>query len=217
MQTTVLFDNDGVLVDSELYFYRASREALAEIGVALSVDLYRRISLVEGRSSLDLAVEMGLDAPAIEEMRQKRNRRYEYLLATEMRICDGVEETLRALHGRARMGVVTSTPRIHFDLIHERTGLLPFFDFVLTREDYLRIKPDPDPYLTALERFVPDSSACWVIEDTERGLASARAAGLPCLVVPNDLNRDSLFPGAFRILETIRECVEIILADNQNR
>lgn len=216
VQTAVLFDNDGVLVDSEILFFRASREILAEIGLDLSLEIYRQTTLVEGGSSIELASQKGLDRQAIEALRQKRNRVYEHLLVSEMRICDGVEETLHTLHGRVRMGVVSSTSRSHFDLIHAQTGLRRYFDFVLTRENYERLKPDPDPYLTAVQRYGLDSGSCWVVEDTERGLKSAQAAGLPCLVVPTDLNRGSAFSGAYCVLSSIREILPIVLPREQS-
>jgi phosphoserine phosphatase len=191
VQTAVLFDNDGVLVDSEILFFRASREILAEIGLDLSLEIYRQITLVEGGSSIELANQKGLDRQAIEALRQKRNRVYEHLLVSEMRICDGVEETLHTLHGRVRMGVVSSTSRSHFDLIHAQTGLRRYFDFVLTRENYERLKP--------IGSLFDGSAALWSGFRFLLGgrgyrarLKSAQAAGLPCLVVPTDLNADPL-------------------------
>ena len=118
---------------------------------------------------------------------------------------DGVEDTLRHLQGKAIMGVVTSCRKEHFEIIHSGTGLLHFFDFVLTRDNYKKSKPNPEPYLTALSQTGLEPQDCIVVEDTERGLAAAKAAGIRCLVVPNALTLGSKFTGAYRVLESVRD------------
>ena len=103
------------------------------------------------------------------------------------------------------MGVVTSSRKDHFDLIHRTSGLLEYFDFVLTADDFRRVKPDPEPYLLAVARSGIDPGACMAIEDSERGLQSATSAGISCIVVPTALTRGGSFAGAHRILESISE------------
>jgi len=117
----------------------------------------------------------------------------------------GVESVLAELHGRYVMGIVTTCSRDHFDVIHRSSGLLQYFDFVLLPGDYDRHKPHPDPYLRAIERSGFEPDACVAIEDSERGLASATAAGLRCFVIPTGLNRGGTFAGAHRVLETIAD------------
>ena len=98
------------------------------------------------------------------------------------------------------MGIVTSSRKDHFDLIHQSTGLLKYFDFVLTASDYARTKPDPAPYLRAVERSGVGREACVAIEDSERGLESATRAGIRCIVVPSSLTRGCKFVGAHQFL-----------------
>src|SRR5262249_53161624 len=98
---------------------------------------------------------------------------------------------------------VTTCSREHFDVIHGRSGLLPYFDFVLTPDDYPRRKPHPDPYLRAIERSGVDAVRCVAIEDSERGVMSATAAGIRCFAVPTPLTRGRAFAGAYRVLSGI--------------
>ena len=204
MIRAVFWDNDGILVDTEKLYYQATRELLLEAGVDLTEPLFRQISLREGRSVFALAERMGASADEIERLRMERNRRYTELLRHGVRIMDGVGETLRALRGKLIQAVVTSSHRSHFETMHENTGLLPFFDFILTGDDYALSKPDPEPYRMAVERSVCRREECVVVEDTERGLQSALAAGLRCIVVPNELTRDCSFAGAWRVLPSCR-------------
>src|SRR4030042_608204 len=136
MIRAVFWDNDGVLVDTEKLYFQATRELLLRAGVTLTEPLFRRISLLEGRSAFDLAEAKGVPRTEIDKLHEERNRRYTELLNGGVRILDGVREALGALQGRVLMGIVTSSRKVHFDAIHSGTGLLPWFDFVLTREDY---------------------------------------------------------------------------------
>lgn len=218
MIKAVFWDNDGVLVDTEKLYFQATRERLLRTGVKLTKSLFRQISLVEGRSAFDLAREKGVSREEIERHHEERNRRYMELLSGGVSVMDGVEEILGALKGRVSLAIVTSSRREHFDAIHAGTGLLSWFDFVLTREDYVLSKPDPEPYLTALKRsgFKPDE--CLVVEDSPRGLASSLAAGIRCLVIPNDLTRGASFAGAWRVLKSCREIPgEILRLDPNGR
>ena len=198
----IFWDNDGVLVDTEDFYFQASAELLSEAGVELSREQFIEISLRRGASVFDLAAG---DKPYLDSLRERRNQRYAELLAQGVAPIAGVAETLRALHGRVKMAIVTSSHRDHFDLIHQGTELMGYFDFILTREDYRHTKPHPEPYLTALTRSAGDPARCLVVEDSQRGLESAVAAGLRCLVIPGQLNRQSDFSTAHAILEEITE------------
>ena len=206
----ILFDNDGVLVDTEPLFLRATQELLETVGVTLTVDLYREICLVQGKTVFVLAQEKGLSENEILELRARRDVRYMALIDEGVEVLEGVSETLARLHGERPMAIVTSSGRAHFARIHDQTGLLPFFEFVLADGDYEHHKPHPDPYLAAARRFDVDASRCLVIEDTERGLASAHAAGMRCVAIPNALSSTSDFRKAERVLGSMRELVPML-------
>lgn len=208
---TILWDNDGVLVDTEGLYFRATQEVLRTVGVPVTANQFKEISLRRGESMFVLAVECGITDDEIARLRAERDRRYTELLGSQSWAIDGAEEVLRSLHGQVRTGVVTSARRVHFETTHARTGLRRYLDFVLTREDYKQTKPYPEPYLTAMARHDLRPDDCLVVEDSERGLAAATAAGLPCLIVLSDWSRDADFSGAARVLENIRDVPGVAL------
>jgi len=214
MIRAVFWDNDGVLVDTEVLYFQATRELLALTGVTLTEALFTRISLQEGRSAFALAAERGVTPEEIDRLHEARNRRYTELLQGGVRIMAGVKEALGALQGQVVQGVVTSSRREHFETMHQGTGLLSHFDFILTREDFTLSKPDPEPYQRAMARCGLGPEDCVAVEDSPRGLASALAAGMRCLVVPNDLTRGHAWQGAWRILESCREVPGAIAGAN---
>lgn len=210
MLKAVLWDNDGVLVDTEHLYFIATRDILATRGIDLTEERYLQLFLQQSRGILHFADEGGWTQDEIQLVRRERSDLYGALLREHSRVIDGVEEVLAALHGRYTMGIVTSSQREHFDIIHASSGLLKYFDFVLASGDYSYPKPHPAPYLTAVERARVTKDACVVIEDSERGLAAATAAGLKCVIVPSRLTAGRPFAGAHRILGNIREVLSLL-------
>ena len=206
MIRAILWDNDGVLVDTEGLYFQAGHEVLATQGVELTHRDFAEQSLKKGLSVFDFLPDQ--NAELIEQLRLKRNARYSALLAEGVPVIDGVVETLETFYGRVQMGIVTGSLRDHFDIVHAKTDLLPFFDFVLAREDYREAKPHPDAYLTAMRLHGLQPDDCVVVEDSERGCVAAAAAGLRVLAVPNALSKYGDFSYAYKILNSVRDVVK---------
>ena len=180
--THILLDHDGVLVDTEPLYYRATRECLADLGVDIDLAEYLRL-MVDGASAWERARPLGATDADIERGRERRNALYRELLVSEPIEIEGVEEALAELGRRYRLAIVTTALPEDFAVIHRDRRIVPLVDFVLTREAYARSKPHPDPYLTALARFGIGPRNALAVEDSERGLRAAVAAGLDCAAV----------------------------------
>src|SRR5581483_7420418 len=200
MVKAILWDNDGVLVDTECLYFESTQRTLATIGIQLSLEQFFDLSMRQGRSAFDLAIKNGCSREQVMNSKRYRDLLYSGMLRRQTRVLPEVEETLKALDQRMRMAVVTSSQRQHFDTMHADLGLTKYFEFVLAREDYGKTKPNPEPYLLALERLGMRAEHCVAVEDSERGLAAARAADLRCLVIPNEITRSCSFPGATAVL-----------------
>ena len=205
MIKAIFWDNDGVLVDTERLYFQANQETFAAAGVALSERDYVELFLRQDKGAWHLLEQRDVSAADIQRLRDERNARYGELLAREARVIDGVVDVLDALHGRYAMGIVTSSRRDHFDVIHGRTDLLKYFDFVLTSGDFKRSKPHPDPYLMAVERSGLAPDECVAIEDSERGLEAAATAGIRCIVIPTALTRGGRFARASRVVRDVAD------------
>jgi len=201
----IFWDNDGVLVATEDLYFQASAEALGLVGIDLDLANFRTISLQRGESVFQLIAGRDLGPWSIDALRDWRDRRYSDLLAAGAPLQPGLVTTLEALHGKVRMAIVTSSRRHHFEVIHRHSGLLPFFEFCLVREDYLHSKPHPEPYRLALNRSGACPDRCLVIEDSPRGAEAALGAGLQCLVIPGAMNAGSRFHPGCRQIESLAE------------
>ncbi len=205
MKKYILFDHDGVLVDTEQWYYQANKRALAPLGIVLPRDTYLA-NMANGVSAWEAARVSGISEAEIRRGRDLRNQYYQEYLVTEDIEIEGVLETLADLAGTYRMGIVTTSKRADFALIHEKRSILDYMEFYLTVEDYERAKPHPEPYLTGLQRFGATAAETVVVEDSARGLKSAIAAGIDCIVVANeftaahDLSQATAKVAAFREL-----------------
>ena len=204
MKKYILFDHDGVLVDTEFWYYRAGERALADIGFTLDRDQYLR-DMTQGMATWAQAIAAGVDEQTISRQREVRNVYYQEYLRTEDIEIEGVLQTLAELADTYRMAIVTTSKRADFALIHEERSILDYMEFHLDREDYKRAKPHPEPYLRGLERFGATAAETVVIEDSARGLESAVAAGIDCIVVANEFTASHDLSKATAKVATFRE------------
>ncbi len=210
MKRYVLFDHDGVLVDTEFWYYKAGERALADIGLTLDRDQYLR-DMNQGLGTWTQARAAGIDEQTISRQREVRNDYYQEYLGTEAIEIEGVVEALAELSKYVRMAVVTTAKRVDFELIHDNRRVRQFMDFVLVREDYKLAKPHPEPYLTGLKRFGASKEETLVVEDSSRGLNSAVAAGIDCVIVYNDFTKADDFSHASYRIESLIELKDIVL------
>ena len=206
----ILWDHDGVLVDTELWYFEASCKALAELGIIVDKKDYL-VYMQDGKSLWSIAYEKGIRERTISEQRKKIDAYYQGFLLNENIEIPGVEEALAALGGRFSMAIVTTSKWKDFELIHKDRSIVKFMDFVLTVEDYSNAKPDPEPYLTALQKYGAIPEEAVVIEDSGRGLKSAVAAGIDCIIVENAFTKSHDFSNAKMVLKSLSELVEILI------
>ncbi len=204
MKKYILFDNDGVLVETEKWYFTANVEILKTMGITLDEERYRDI-MVNGQSAFLLAEEQGFDSYSVEKARDQRNELYQHYLHTEDIAIEGVKEVLGALREKYQMGIVTSARREDFELIHAKRGITEHMEFVLCSGEYGRSKPHPDPYLKGLELFGGEKHEAVVVEDSQRGLRSAVNAGIECVIVHNHFTVTHDFSDATHHIKTLHE------------
>jgi HAD superfamily hydrolase (TIGR01509 family) len=211
MYKYILWDNDGVLVDTEVIFYRATRRMFEELSLELDEATYHEY-MVLGERCWEIARQAGMSDEAIEEAIRIRDGYYRELLQSEDIDIPGVGDVLQQLSATHAMAIVTTANKEYFNWIHGDRDLVRHMQFILTFEDYPRPKPAPDPYLHALERFNAAPDEAVVVEDTERGLRSATAAGIDCIIVANEFIQGHDFSGAKHIIGSLAELPALLQA-----
>jgi HAD superfamily hydrolase (TIGR01509 family) len=181
----VVFDLDGVIVDSE-HVWDAAREALArERGgrwhEKAQQDMMGMSSVEWSRYMHDV---IGLKDPP-EEISAAVVRRLEANYREELPLIDGAKEAVARLAERWPLGVASSSNRPVIDLVLDLSGLNRFFRATVSSEEVPRGKPSPDVYLEAARRLGSHPEETAAIEDSRNGILSAKAAGMRVIAIPN--------------------------------
>lgn len=210
MKQYILFDNDGVLVETEPLYFEASQKALKEFfDITLGFEEYMEI-MARGGTAWESAQRAGIDEEAISKARAKRNLYYQEFIQTRDITIPGVKKVLHELSVRYQMAIITTSRRVDFELIHQGRGIVDFMDFVLCEGEYPRAKPHPDPYLKGMELFGAKHQECLVVEDSQRGLSAAISAGIECAIVHNAFTATHDFSKATHKIASLEELVHLL-------
>ena len=209
MKKFILFDNDGVLVETEKWYFEANVKALKELNLTLEFDDYMEI-MARGGTAWEVAQKEGISKETIDKKRFQRDIYYQEFLRKEDIEIPEVKDILEELSQDYKMAIITTSRRVDFDLIHKNRGIIDFMEFSLCVEEYKRAKPYPDPYLTGLERFNAKKEETIVVEDSQRGLTSAVNAGIQCAIVHNEFTKTHNFSKASYFINSLKELKTIL-------
>lgn len=183
-----LLDFDGLILDTESCALQSWTEEYAHYGLSLPLDEWHAALGVDINHEARFAVLerlVGAERFAARDSRTQRRNRHHELIA-RLDACKGVRSFLNAaVASRHPMAVVSSSPAAWVTRHLDRLGLSSHFDAFATGEEVQRGKPAPDLYNLALDRLERTSTSAVAFEDTQRGLAAAAAAEIPCVAVPN--------------------------------
>jgi len=207
----VIFDLDGVIVDSEPYSMGALVDVLREHGVEPTPDELRNSY---GRKiTEDLAEYFArhrVTADLMTVVARKRARYYE-LAAGRLRPFPGVLPLLDAVRARGyRVGLASSGDPDKVAFSMDALGLDGRFDAVVTGDDIARSKPDPDIYLMAARRLDAEPRRCVAVEDAPNGVLAARRAGMRCIAVTTSVSRAAL-AGADLVVDSLADDLSAVL------
>lgn len=200
----VIFDLDGVLIDSEGLYYRAYSEVLKPYGVTVSIQEYEQHWIATGTGPEYIVAKHNLPVSP-DELRKLRSPLYLKLLEKEVQLMPYVEDALTRLAPHFGMTVATNSNRDALDFILHRFGVDRFFPMTVARQDYTGAKPLPDAFLTAARKLKLAPAQCVVVEDTYKGVMAAVNAGIACIAVPNQYTLRNDFSQASIVLSNLGE------------
>jgi len=187
----IVFDFDGLILDTELPIYRSWLEVYTAHGQALPFDSWM-LTVGSNNAAFDPRgnLEALLGAPLAQAVIDERmRRRTELVLAETVR--PGVAELAAAAREAGiKTGVASSSSHSWVDAHLERLGIRHLFDCIRCRDDVAAVKPAPDLYLAALDCLGVRPAGAVAIEDSPNGVIAAKAAGMRAVAVPNTITAD---------------------------
>ena len=183
MLECVLFDLDGLLVDSEPLQYRAYRHAFAQLDIDLSMDDWIRWHSVEASTARWVENE-GLQLD-VQQLRDCKKEYYGQLIAEELVLKQGARALIEDCASQLKLAVVSASRRESIEACLDKFDLLQHFSTLVSGSEVARSKPYPDPYLSAMKALNTSARHAIALEDSITGYRAAKAAGLKCVVCPD--------------------------------
>jgi HAD superfamily hydrolase (TIGR01509 family) len=215
----VVFDFDGLILDTESPSYQTFVELYREYGAELPLEEWERVvgcsdSDFDPYDYLEGCVGKKLDREALE----RRRRQHHLALIEREDVMPGVRRVLEQARALGwKIGLASSSDRKWVEGYLNKLGLRHYFQCICTREDVERTKPDPALYIQAVRCLGVDPSEAVALEDSPNGALAAKRAGLKCIVVPNSVTRRFQFGDVDLRLDSLEELDLKALAEKWDR
>jgi len=195
---------DGLLADTEKLHQSAYQTVLSELGIELSDEEYEDHWIRCGKG-IDAFIAQRNLAVDPNFVRREKARLYEKLVSSGVEPMPGATELLCSLQGRKLMGLATSSYPKDAYAVLDVLALVDFFSCVATKSNVERIKPYPDIFLYIANEMNTLPEHCLVIEDAEKGVLAADAAGMKSIAVPNRHTLSNDFSKAALVVSSLEE------------
>lgn len=202
MITTLIFDLDGLLADTEKLHCMAYQDALAKFGFKLTENDYSEHWILKGGSIGEFIAVRGLDIDP-ELIRLAKAERYEELVVSTADPMPGAISILSRMTGWKKLALATSSYEDAAYAVLKALNIGVYFSCIATRSSVTRIKPFPDLFLYVARALGEAPENCLVFEDSEKGIIAAQAAGMKSIAVPNIHTFDHDFSKALVIVPSL--------------
>ena len=191
----IIFDLDGVVIDSEPLHAEAKRQVFDRYGIEVPASVYTEFKGQTDRDVLThVAQHFAHNGAEVEELIAAKQAAYSQLVEEELELISGFRDFLaRAEKEGLRLGLVTSAVRENQQDTFARFGLSGRFEAIITAEDVSSAKPHPEPYAKMTERLSTAPASCLVIEDSLNGVRSAKQAGCQVAALTTTFDAPALF------------------------
>lgn len=203
----VIFDMDGVIIDSEPFHYKVNREIFKELNIQISDEEYSKFIGVSNKDMWSFLRKKYNLKDSVEELSARQiDRNINYLKENDEKPIEGIKELIKGLNDRGlKIGLASSSPMAYIELVLNKFGIDKFFHKKISGENLSKGKPHPDIYLLIAKELGVVPGECLVIEDSTNGVESAKKAGMNCIGFDNPNSDKQDLSGADIVVGSIRE------------
>jgi len=208
MIQALIFDMDGLMIDSERLYFQAEREIAEFYGKPLDEAVLWKMMGRNPREGIGIFVRE-LELPAsVDDVLARRNLRMRELLRSDLVPMPGLDHIISSFRDRLRLAVCTGAQREFMDIVLDGLGCHGAFDVLQASDDIARGKPNPEIYLETIRKLACRPEECVVLEDSENGVRAGRNAGCAVIAVPSEYTKSHDFSSADTIVRDLFEAAE---------
>jgi len=207
MLKAVLFDMDGVIIDSEPLHYQAENRLMKTFGFEMTVaDLEVYVGMRDPDMLTQIIKDYNLQISLPDLLSKLLHQKLSLLKEADAYAIDGIVDLIQAIsEQKIQIGLASSSSRIFIEAVLEKLGIASHFHCVISGYEVERGKPDPDIFLKAASLLGVSPEDCLVIEDSGHGVKAAKAAGMKCIGYQNPNSGNQDLSKADRIVHSIRD------------
>lgn len=185
MITCVIFDLDGVIINSEPIHKLAFKHVCQKHGVNFTDDDYKNFCLgkTDQEGFREIIKKYNTKDISTKDLQTEKNKKYLDLIADDIKPIAGVIKLIKKLANNFRLALTSSSSQQEIEVPLNKLGVRNYFEVIVSAQDVSKGKPDPQPYLSTAQKLNEVPQNCLVIEDTESGILSAKSAGMKCIAI----------------------------------
>lgn len=208
MIKAIIFDLDGLLIDSQPLQYKAYNQAFSQYGAPLTLDDWHEW-IHDGGSAQKWISKNNLSLDP-EKVRAEKKEIYEQLIKTHLELKPGAQKLIERLYGKFHLAIASSSRIESIEQSINKFHLEAKFEQLISDTTLARSKPYPDVFLKAAEAVGTKPGSCIVLEDSLGGLQAAKAANMKCIICPDSFSaiEISAFKDADKIVKSLHEVTE---------
>ncbi len=208
MKNTVIFDMDGVIVDTEPLHKKAYYQHFNELNIEVDAELFSKFTGKSTRNVYQMIQDIFVIETNVEELIQRKRTIFYGLFDSDpaLRLLDGVQVLIHELHSaNFQLILASSAAKSTIDRVFKRFNLFPYFSHLVSGEDFPESKPNPAIFIEAQRLSGNEKSNCIIIEDSTNGIQAANAAGIFCVGYKSEHSKNQSYETADLVINHFDE------------
>ena len=188
----IIFDMDGLMIDTEKFYYKVEKEIASEYGITLDNELLRDLMGMSPKDAGKIFIEKLKINMSLEEFLEKRFAKMEIIYNTELKAMPGLYELLNKFYKKVDLAIATGSPEKFLEIVVDKLSIRKYFKVLQPSDEIKNGKPDPEIFIKTINKLKLKFEDCIILEDSLNGIVAGKRAGCYTIAVPNkySINND---------------------------
>ncbi len=200
MVKAIIFDMDGVIIDSESFQFEAFKQLFLKFGVELSMEAYNWVGKTAKENVVNIMKKYQVEGDP-DKLVQERRQIYHAIIKNKITAIPGTMQLIDRLSKKYTLALASSSSMESIEIVLGGLRIRNFFEVVVSGEEVSRGKPNPEIFKLTAKKLNLSPEECIVLEDSQPGIEAAFGAGIKCIAIPNKYTKDHDFSKATKVVQ----------------